>query len=440
MGLGNIIFIVCLIIGIGLFIRRIRQIRFFVAQGKDVDISDRKSERWATMARVAMGQSKMVDRPIAGLLHIVIYVGFVLINIEVLEILIDGIFGTHRFFADYLGRAYGYLIAFIEILALLVFVVCVIFLIRRNIMHIRRFHLSEMTKWPKADANIILIAEILLMGALLKMNATDQLLQERIPDVYHEAGSFPVSAWLTPFFQDFSTGTLITFERMFWWFHILGILAFLNYVPYSKHFHIFLAFPNTFYSNLEPRGRFDNMESVKREVELMMDPSADPYAAPPADAPPPETFGAKDVTDLTWKNLLDAYSCTECGRCSSVCPANMTGKKLSPRKIMMDTRDRAEELGNHRLKNGKEEHDGRSLLHDFITEEELWACTSCNACVEACPVLIDPLDIIMDLRRNLIMEESKSPESITAMFNNIENNGAPWAFSMADRDKWTTES
>lgn len=438
MGIGNIIFLLFLILGIGLFVKKIRQIRANVALGRPITINDRKGERWATMARVAMGQSKMVDRPIAGMLHIVIYVGFVLINIEVLEILIDGIFGTHRVFA-FMGDFYGFVIGFIEVLALLVLIVCIVFLVRRNILSIKRFHLAEMTRWPKADANIILVAEILLMGALLKMNAVDQVLQDKEVLGYHRAGAYPVSSMITGFFENFSVGTLVLMERYFWWFHILGILAFLNYVPYSKHFHIFLAFPNTYYSNLNPIGRFDNMASVKKEVELMMDPRADPYAALAEDAEP-VSFGAKDVTDLTWKNLMDAYSCTECGRCSSVCPANLTGKKLSPRKIMMDTRDRVEELGAYKRSNGADAHDGKALLRDYISEEELWACTSCNACVEACPVLIDPLDIIIDLRRNLIMEESKSPESITVMFNNIENNGAPWAFPAADRDKWISES
>jgi len=439
MGIGNIIFIILLVVGIGLFVKRIREIMFIIGQGKDIDLSDRSGQRWAQMAKVAMGQSKMVKRPIAGILHIIVYIGFVLINIEVLEIIIDGIFGTHRFFA-FFGGAYDFLIGFIEILAILVLVACVFFLIRRNIMSIKRFHFAEMTKWPKADANIILVAEVLLMGALLKMNAADQVLQAALPDQYHAAGSYPISQYLVPFFSNFDVGTTILFERFFWWFHIIGILAFLNYVPYSKHFHIMLAFPNTYYGELDPKGQFDNLQSVKAEVEMMMDPAADPYAAPPADAPPPETFGAKDVDDLTWKSLLAAYTCTECGRCSSDCPANMTGKLLSPRKIMMDVRDRAEELGRYRLKNGKEEHDGKSLIHDYISAEELWACTTCNACVEACPVLIDPLEIIVDLRRYLIMEESKSPESITVMFNNIENNGAPWAFSAMDRDKWVTES
>jgi ferredoxin len=440
LGIGNIIFILILVTGIALFIKRIREIRANIMLGHDQVINDRKSTRWKTMGRVAMGQSKMVDRPIAGFLHIVVYVGFVLINIEVLEIVIDGIFGTHRVMSC-LGGFYDFLIGFIEVLALLVLLACVVFLIRRNILSIKRFHLAEMTKWPKADANIILIAEILLMGALLKMNAADQVLQVHMPETYPPVGSYPVSQALVGIMGSFSVGTVLFFERALWWFHIIGILAFLNYVPYSKHFHIILAFPNTWYSNLEPKGKFDNMASVKKEVELMMDSSADPYATPPAGEEPAHgTFGAKDVTDLSWKNLLDAYTCTECGRCSSVCPANITGKKLSPRKIMMDTRDRAEELGAYKKANGKDSHDGSSLIHTYITEEEIWACTSCNACVDACPVLIDPLDIIIDLRRNLIMEESKSPESITSMFNNIENNGAPWAFSAADRDKWITES
>jgi len=438
MGISNIIFLLILIAGIFLFMKRVREIRSNILLGKDKEINDRKGERWSIMARVAMGQSKMVQRPVAGMLHIVVYVGFVLINIEVLEIVIDGIFGTHRVMA-FMGSFYDFLIGFIEILALLVLVACVIFLIRRNAMSIKRFKMPEMTSWPKLDANIILIAEILLMGALLKMNAADQVLQER--SVYPVAGSFPVSSALVGVMSMFDTATVTFFERALWWFHILGILTFLNYVPYSKHFHIILAFPNVWYSNLEAKGGFDNMASVKKEVELMMNPAADPYASPASGAEEEHsTFGAKDVTDLSWKNILDAYTCTECGRCSSVCPANITGKMLSPRKIMMDTRDRAEELGAYKRKNGADSHDGSSLIHTFITEEELWACTTCNACVDACPVLIDPLEIIMDLRRNLIMEESKSPESITNMFNNIESNGAPWAFPAADRDKWITES
>jgi len=385
------------------------------------------------MARVALGQSKMMVLWVPALMHFFIYVGFIIINIEVLEIVIDGIFGTHRIFSI-LGGFYDFLIGSFEILALLVLIACVVFLARRNIIRLRRFHMKEMTSWPKSDANIILFVEVTLMTAFLSMNACDLLLQNAGAAHYVQAGSFPVSSLMTPIFEGLSQENLVFTERILWWYHIIGILAFLVYVTYSKHLHIILAFPNTYYSKLVPAGQLANVPSVTREVKLMLDPSADPYAAPVAEGPP-EKFGARDVTDLTWKQLLDAYTCTECGRCSSVCPANLTGKLLSPRKIMMDTRDRLEEVGNA-IDNG-ETYEGKSLLRDYITEEELWACTSCNACTEACPVNIDPLGIIIDLRRYLIMEESKSPESITTVFNNIENNGAPWAFSPADRNNWT---
>lgn len=439
MELSSIIFAVLLLVTGVLFGLRIKKIRRNINLGKDLDRSDNRSERWKTMARVAIGQSKMTVRPIAGILHILVYIGFVLINIEVLEIVIDGVFGTHRALS-FLGGFYDFMIGSFEILAFLVLVACVIFLIRRNVMRIQRFHSKEMTSWPKSDANLILVAEILLMFALLSMNACDQILVDLNAMHYTAHGSFPISQFLVGFYDNFEPIMVYKLERFFWWFHIIGIFAFAVYVTYSKHFHIFLAFPNTFYSNLDPKGGLTNMEAVMNEVKMMMDPNADPYAAPDPNAPAPERFGAKDVQDLTWKQLMDSYTCTECGRCTSVCPANVTGKKLSPRKIMMDTRDRLDEVGKViDVNKGTFVDDGKSLLNDYISEEELWACTSCNACVDACPVLIDPLSIIIDMRRYLIMEESKSPETITGMFNNIENNGAPWAFPAMDRDLWKND-
>jgi len=441
--LGQLVFLALLGSAVFLFARRIGTIKRNILLGRDVDRSDRPGERWATMARVAMGQSKMVVRPVAGLMHIVIYAGFILINSEVLEILIDGLFGTHRVFAPYLGGLYDFLIGCFEWLALGVLVACVVFLARRNLLPIARFRSPEMKGWPKNDANIILVVEVLLMFAFLSMNAADGIAQTRGLDHYIAAGSFPVSQWLVPLYAGLSDAGIIALERGAWWFHIVGILAFLVYVPYSKHFHIFLAFPNTYYSDLTPAGRLDNMAAVKKEVDLMM--SGDPFAAPAeptGDAPAePPKFGAKDVQDLTWKQLMEAYSCTECGRCTSACPANATGKLLSPRKIMMDTRDRVEEVGRAMDAAGGSwgEGDGKTLLGDYITEEELWACTSCQACVEACPINISPMGIILDMRRSLIMEDSKAPESLMSMFNNVENNGAPWAFPATDRGKWTDE-
>ena len=436
----NIVFAVILLAAGGLFALNVRKIARNINLGRALDRSDNKSERWKVMARVALGQSKMVTRPIAGVLHILVYVGFVIINIEMLEIVIDGVTGEHRVFHG-LGSLYNGLIASFEVLAILVLVSCLIFLVRRNLMKIKRFHSTEMKGWPKSDANYILIAEVLLMTAFLTMNGADFVLQDRGADHYVGAGAFPISGMLFSMLDGLSTDQLIMIERTCWWFHIVGVLIFLNYLPYSKHFHIILAFPNTFYSNLNKKGRLTNMESVTKEVKLMFDPSADPYAAPPVDenAGPPEKFGAKDVTDLTWKSLMDAYSCTECGRCTSSCPANQTGKLLSPRKIMMDTRDRLEEVGKYKAKNGKDADDGKSLLRDYISEEELWACTSCNACVQECPVNIDPLSIIMEMRRYLVMEESKSPSELNTMFTNIENNGAPWQFSPMDRFNWASE-
>lgn len=440
MGISNIIFIIILLGAALLFGFQIKKIRRNIFLGRKKELNDRKGERFALMARVAMGQSKMVTRPLAGIMHVLVYLGFVIINIEVLEIIIDGVLGTHRIFAG-LGPVYDFLIGSFEILALLVVIACAVFLVRRNIGNVWRLKMPELNGWPKNDANIILVVEILLMGAFLTMNGSDAVLQSRNIDHYVTAGSYPVSGFLVPFLSGLSTDTLIFIERFTWWFHIIGILLFLNYLPISKHFHIILAFPNVYYSNLEPKGQFSNMDKVTEEVKLMMDPSADPYAAPaPDENAVLEKFGAKDIRDLSWKNLLDAYSCTECGRCTSSCPANLTGKMLSPRKIMMDTRDRVEEVGKNIDKHGPDFDDGKSLLGDYISEEELWACTTCNACVEECPINISPLEIIIDLRRYLVMEESKSPTELNGMYTNIENNGAPWAFSQADRLKWVEEA
>lgn len=428
----QIIFVLTLGVALYFFYKKISKIRSNILLGKDEIINDQKAERWKVMAKVALGQSKMVVRPIAGFFHILIYIGFVLINIEVLEIIIDGVAGTHRSLS-FLGSIYNIAIGFFEILAVLVLIACVVFLARRFIIKIPRFHSPEMKGWATQDATYILIIEIILMVALLKMNAVDQLLQSRGADHYLAAGSFPVSQFLTGFFSSYDTSTLIVFERVFWWFHILGILFFMNYVPYSKHLHIFLAFPNTWYSRLKPSGEFGNIPEITNEVNLMLDPSkADP------NMPPPEKFGVNDVTDLSWKNILDAYSCTECGRCTSACPANITGKKLSPRKVMMDTRDRAEELGKVKDQNGTDYHDGKSL-HDLISQEELLACTTCNACVEACPININPVEIIFGMRQYQTLEKSAMPSEWAMMNNNIENNQAPWQFSPTDRANWSKE-
>ena len=441
MEVSNLIFALCLGMASFFFGRNVIKVRRNIMLGRDIDRSDRSRDRWMTMARVALGQSKMVVRPVAGFLHILVYVGFVIINIEVLEIVIDGLIGTHRVFA-FMGAFYSFLIGSFEILAFLVLLACVLFMIRRNVLQIKRFVMQEMKGWPKLDANLILIFEVVLMSAFLLMQGADLALQNLGADHYVKAGSFPISSFLLPLFDGMSIEAIVMIERACWWFHILGILAFLNYLPYSKHFHIILAFPNTYYSNLEPKGSFTNMASVKNEVQMMMDPNADPYAAPAEvdDAEDPGRFGAKDVNDLNWVQLMNAYSCTECGRCTSECPANQTGKLLSPRKIMMDTRDRLEEFGAHVSANGKDGDDGKSLLDDYITREELWACTSCNACTQACPINIDPLSIILDMRRYLVMEESAAPTELNMMFTNVENNGAPWQFPAVDRLNWKDEA
>ena len=438
--LPNILFALLLICGIGFFLKNISRLRRNINLGKELDVSDNKGVRFKNMARIALGQSKMVVRPIAGLLHVIVYVGFIIINIEVLEIIIDGLLGTHRIFAS-LGAVYNVLIGSFEILAFLVILAVVVFWIRRNIIRLKRFIKPEMKGWPKADGNLILYIELVLMILFLTMNAADFQLQALGAGHYVQAGSYPISQYLTPLLANLSESSLILVERTAWWLHIVGILCFLNYLYYSKHLHILLAFPNTYYGKLDAKGKFKNNEAVTKEVKLMMDPSADPYAAPAEDAPPPEKFGASDVTDLSWVQLLNAYTCTECGRCTSECPANQTGKMLSPRKIMMDTRDRLEEVGKNIDKNkGQYVADGKQLLGDYITNEELWACTSCNACVEACPVSIDPLSIIMDMRQYLVMEQSAAPSDLNNMMGNIENNGAPWPFNQMDRLNWKQES
>lgn len=439
MGISNIIFVIAFAAAVFWFSKNLKTIISNINLGKDLDRKDNSGARWKRMIMVAIGQSKMVKKPISGILHILVYLGFVIINIEVLEIIIDGVFGTHRIFAVPLGGFYDFLIGSFEVLAILTLVACVIFFIRRNVLSIKRFGFREMIGWPKTDANIILIVEVLLMAAFLTMNASDLVLQGRGADHYVEAGAFPVSSLIAPAMEGLSNEALIAIERGTWWFHIIGILLFLNYLPYSKHFHIILAFPNVFFSKLDPKGKFTNMDSVTKEVKMMFDPDADPYAAPPEPEGPVERFGAKDVQDLSWKQLMDAYSCTECGRCTDQCPAAQTGKLLSPRKIMMDTRDRLEEVGKNIQKNGAEHNDGKALLGDYIKEEELWACTTCNACTEACPVMIDPLSIIVDMRRSLIMEDSKAPAELTNMLSNIENNGAPWQFSQTERANWIND-
>ncbi|PKV50706.1 4Fe-4S dicluster protein [Aquimarina sp. MAR_2010_214] len=436
----NILFILVLVAGIGYFTKNVRKVIRNIRLGKDVDRSDNKGERFKNMARIALGQSKMVRRPVAGILHIVVYLGFIIINIEVLEIIIDGIFGTHRIFA-FLGGLYDFLIGSFEILAFLVFIGVVLFWIRRNVIKLKRFWNPEMKGWPKNDGNFILYFEMVLMTLFLVMNASDLQLQALGADHYIKAGAYPISQYISPLFNGMSETSLIVLERACWWVHIIGILVFLNYLYFSKHLHILLAFPNTYYGDLNPKGELDNLEAVTKEVQLMMDPSADPFAAPADDQQEgePEKFGASDVTDLNWVQLLNAYTCTECGRCTSECPANQTGKKLSPRKIMMDTRDRLKEVGDNIDKNGSFVDDGKQLLNDYITPEELWACTSCNACVETCPVSISPLSIIIDMRRYLVMEQSAAPSDLNNMMTNIENNGAPWPFNQMDRLNWSNE-
>ena len=433
----NIAFAVLFVVLVGLFTRNVRRIIRNIQLGNATNRSEQPKKRWLHMARIALGQSKMVRKPLSGALHVIVYVGFIVINIELLEIILDGFLGTHRVFAPYLGGVYDVLIFTFEIFAALVLICVFFFWTRRNVVRIKRFWKPEMKGWPKWDADIILYAEVVLMGLFLTMNASDYWLQTVAQDEHYIlAGSFPVSQLLLPLFDGMTAQQVIAIERTTWWLHISGILLFLNYLYYSKHLHIILAFPNTYFAKLSPQGELSNMEAVTNEVKLMLDPEADPYAAPATDAAP-TTFGAADVTDLNWVQLMNAYSCTECGRCTDECPANQTGKLLSPRKIMMDTRDRLTEIGSS-LNKG-EDPNQNTLLDNYISREELWACTSCNACVEACPIAIDPLSIIMEMRRYLVMEQSAAPNELNVMMTNVENNGAPWPFNQQDRLAWREE-
>lgn len=440
----QVIFALICILGFGFFIWNIKKIRSNVLLGRDIQRKDRPSDRWRTMALVALGQKKMFKRPIPAVLHLMLYVAFVITQIELLEIIVDGLFGQHRFFREALGGFYTFIISFIEILTLLALIGTAAFLWRRNVSKVKRLNMPEMNGWPKRDGNLILLMETVLVICIFMMNGADEALYNVGASHSVNLGdgslSFALSSLFGPvIFGGMEESSLHVLERIGWWGHLLMVFSFLNYLPYSKHFHILLAFPNTYYSNLEAKGKFNNMESVTNEVKLMMDPNADPFPSA-SETTQIQRFGAKDVTDLTWKNLLDAYTCTECGRCTSSCPANQTGKLLSPRKIMMDTRDRLTEVGDLKRKNGKDFEDGKSLLFDYITEEEIWACTSCNACVEECPVNIDPLSIIIDLRRFLVMEESKVPTELAGMLTNIENNGAPWQFAQSNRLNWKDEA
>ena len=436
----QVLFILLSAVAIWLFAKKVKEIRRNILLGRDETINDNKGQRWKNVLLLAFGQKKMFRNPLVAVLHFFVYAGFVIINIEILEIVLDGILGKHRMFAPAIGNLYQVLIGCFEILAVLVLLGCVIFLIRRNIVKVKRLASKELNGWPKNDANYILITEIILMALFLTMNTADQTLQSRGAEHYHLTGNFWITGSLTSVFNGISTSSLIVIERSCWWLHIVGVFAFLNYLPYSKHLHIILAFPNTYYARLEPLGEMENMPEIQKEVLYAMKPELAPTGEAQSHKTPITIgVGAKDVADLSWKNLLDAYSCTECGRCTAACPANQTGKLLSPRKIMMDTRDRLEAVGKNIDKNGEFKDDGKSLLHDYISVEELRACTTCNACVQECPVSISPLDIILQLRRYLVMEESNSPQEWNAMFSNVENNFAPWKFSPDERGKWAEE-
>ena len=427
--LPNIIFVVVLFLGLYFFSRNLLSLYRNINLGKQINVSDNKKQRFVNMLKIALGQGKLIKRPVSGFLHVVVYVGFVVINIELLEIVLDGILGSHRLFSGFMGSFYGYLIGTFEFLAVSVIFAVSVFWIRRNVIKLKRFFGDNMNGWPKNDANIILYFEVVLMVLFITMNATDLKFQEM------NSGNL-ISGYVAGFFSDYSSETLHFIERACWWAHIIGILIFMNYLYFSKHLHILLGFPNTYFAKLKSLGEIDNLNSVTNEVKLMMDPET-AFSNDASESDEIDKFGSSDVMDLNRLQLLNSYSCTECGRCTSVCPANITGKKLSPRKIMMDTRDRIEEVGkNIDLNNGNFVDDGKTLLNDYITKEELWACTSCNACVQECPISIDPLSIILDMRRYLVMEESSAPLELNNMMSNIENNGAPWPYNQMDRLNW----
>jgi heterodisulfide reductase subunit C len=427
--LPNIIFVVVLFLGLYFFSRNLLRLYRNINLGKQINVSDNKKQRFVNMLKIALGQGKLIKRPVSGFLHVVVYVGFVVINIELLEIVLDGILGSHRLFSGFMGSFYGYLIGTFEFLAVSVIFAVSVFWIRRNVIKLKRFFGDNMNGWPKNDANIILYFEVVLMVLFITMNATDLKFQEM------NSGNL-ISGYVAGFFSDYSSETLHFIERACWWAHIIGILIFMNYLYFSKHLHILLGFPNTYFAKLNSLGEIDNLNSVTNEVKLMMDPETS-FSNDASESDEIDKFGSSDVMDLNRLQLLNSYSCTECGRCTSVCPANITGKKLSPRKIMMDTRDRIEEVGkNIDLNNGNFVDDGKTLLNDYITKEELWACTSCNACVQECPISIDPLSIILDMRRYLVMEESSAPLELNNMMSNIENNGAPWPYNQMDRLNW----
>lgn len=438
----QILFLIVVLIAAFFFFRRVIRIRKNILLGQDEDRSDQPTKRMRSMLLVAFGQKKMFKKPIPAFLHLLIYIGFLVINIEGIEFFLDGITGKHRTIARFLQRVdltgfYTATLNIFEFLAFLVIVSCVFFLIRRIAIKIKRFDGLEMTRWPKLDANLILVFEIVLMFAIMTMNATDQILQERNVAGFPTTGLMVFSeVFASPIYRPFSTETVLVIERMAWWAHIIGIFLFAIYVTYSKHLHTIMAFPNTYYANLEPMGKIKNMPEVTREVNMMLGIA---QTESPNTSETVRSLGAKDVKDLSWKNLMDAYTCTECGRCTAQCPANQTGKMLSPRKIMMDTRDRMEELGDRIAKSGNDATDGKSLLGDYISKEEIFACTSCNACVEACPVTIDPLSIILQMRRYMSMEESSAPQDWNAMFSNIETSFSPWKFPPSDRFKWADE-